>query len=69
MRPNEFRVGTGKRCFLNLGSVSSLPFPYLLKVLDEHEVELRAGYDLVAEGLGLTPDEDAVRLDDSNLAG
>jgi hypothetical protein len=36
---------------------------------DAHEVEHRLGYDPVAEGLGLTPDEDVVRLDDSQPAG
>jgi serine/threonine-protein kinase len=36
---------------------------------DDHEIEHEAGYDPVAEGLGLAPDEDAIRLDDSNPAG
>ena len=36
---------------------------------EELQAELSADYDPVAEGLGLTPDEDVVRLDDSNPAG
>ena len=36
---------------------------------EELQAELSVGYDPVAEGLGLTPDEDVVRLDDSNPAG
>jgi serine/threonine-protein kinase len=36
---------------------------------EELQAELAADYDPVAEGLGLTPDEDVVRLDDSTPAG
>jgi hypothetical protein len=38
-------------------------------ISDHHEEVHAVGYDPVAEGLGLTPDEDVVRLDDSTPAG
>jgi len=36
---------------------------------EELQAELAVDYDPAADGLGLTPDEDVVRLDDSNPAG